>query len=302
MPESILKASKRQWMSISRIVKKTPFMGLFPDQPDKVEAIADHMRQHGYDTTQPIVLWEQPNGGGKKTQLKSGFILIDGHTRFEAAKKASLNTGVYVAKVKFPNEKAALDHAIHNQRDRRNMDDSSLYRCIEAVDKKYTRGGDRKSEKSKTSDEAFDKPKSSAEETAKAVMTSKTKVEKVRTIEKHADDETKEAVKSGKKSINKAYKETQAKRKPSKKNQDNLKPGPNESATNEKPAKDTPPTLTNTEQPPITWQSLPTILANIGLFLTDHKTPPDELENRKEAVSAIKTHIQFLNKHLDEIA
>ena len=296
MPESILKASKRQWMSISRIVKKTPFMGLFPDQPDKVEAIADHMRQHGYDTTQPIILWEQPKGEDKKKQLKSGFILIDGHTRFEAAKKASLNTGVYVARVKFPNEKAALDHAIHNQRDRRNMDDASLFKCIEALDQLKRKG--------QRTDLAQPCAKSgkSAAETAKVAGVSTWQVEKIRSIEKHADDETKEAVKSGKKSINKAYKETQAKRKPSKKNQDNLKPGPNESATNEKPVKDTPPTLTNTEQPPITWQSLPTILANIGLFLTDHKTPPDELENRKEAVSAIKTHIQFLNKHLDEIA
>jgi len=40
------------------------------------------------------------------------------------------------------------------------------------------------------------------------VGTSKSKVEKVRRIIDHADDETKEAVKSGEISINKAYQET----------------------------------------------------------------------------------------------
>lgn len=290
MPESILKGSKRQWMSISRIVKKTPFMGMFPDQPDKVEAISEHMKKFGFDTSQPIVLWDCKEIEPEK---KNPFYIIDGHTRYEAAKRANLDTGVYVSRVKFRNEKEALQHAIHNQRNRRNMDDDALIRCIEAVDQLKRKG--------QRTDLASSEAKSgkSAEETAKVVGTTKTKVEKVRTINTHADDETKKAVRSGRKSINKAYQETQAKRKPSKKNQDNLKPGPNESATNEKPTKDSPPTLTNTEPDAITWQSLPTILAGIGLFLAEHKTPPDDLEDREDVVSVIKTQIQFMTKHLD---
>ena len=46
-------------------------------------------------------------------------------------------------------------------------------------------------------------------ETAKITGTSTNKVQKVRTITDHATDEIKEAVKSGKVSINKAYGETQ---------------------------------------------------------------------------------------------
>lgn len=46
MPELILKNSKRQWMAMPKITKKTQFMTLFPDQPDKVAAISATMMRH----------------------------------------------------------------------------------------------------------------------------------------------------------------------------------------------------------------------------------------------------------------
>jgi ParB family chromosome partitioning protein len=185
---------------------------LFPGNNGLVETIGNHMLEHGYDQSQPIILWDR-----SKEEGRNALYVVDGHTRLVAAKQVGLSP-VYVARVKFADENAALQYAIHNQRDRRNMTDADILRCIEAVDKLKPRGGDRKSKlaKSKTSSEAIDSGKS-AQKTAGIVGTSKTKVEQARTVMKHADEETKHDVLAGKKSINRAYQETRNKRRPQRK-------------------------------------------------------------------------------------
>jgi ParB family chromosome partitioning protein len=202
--------SKRQWMATNRPKTIKLFRNLFPGNDRLVETISNHMREHGYDQSQPIILWDR-----SKEEGRNALYVVDGHTRLVAAKQVGLSS-VYVARMKFPDEEAALQYAIHNQRDRRNITDADILRCIEAVDKLKSRGGDRKSEsaKSKTSSEAIDSGTSSAAQTAKIVGTSKTKVEKARAVMKRADEGTKNDVRAGKKTIHKAYKETQQKRKP----------------------------------------------------------------------------------------
>ena len=198
--------SKCQWMATNRIKTRPPFNSLFPVDEKTVDAVAEHMRVNGYDQSQPIVLWKEKFAEGKHQA-----IIIDGHTRLLAAKKIGLSP-VYVARVSFPSEEAALQYAVHNQRDRRNLNDADLIRCIEAVDKRASWGGDRKSEEAKiksSSEPLF----SSAKATAETVGTSETKVKKARTVLDHADDATKQAVRDGDKSIHRAYQETQEKRK-----------------------------------------------------------------------------------------
>jgi ParB family chromosome partitioning protein len=199
--------SKRQWMATNRPKTIQLFRSLFPGNNGLVETIGNHMLDHGYDQSQPIILWDR-----SEEQGRNALYVVDGHTRLVAAKQVGLSP-VYVARVKFPDDEAALQYAIHNQRDRRNMTDAQIWRCIEAVDKLKPRGGDRKSEKSKASNDAIDSGKSAAK-TAKIVGTFQSKVEKARSVMKHADEETQEAVRSGMKSIHKAYTETQQKRNP----------------------------------------------------------------------------------------
>jgi hypothetical protein len=101
-----------------------------------------------------------------------------------------------------------LAYAIHNQRNRRNLTEAELTKCILAVDQVKERGGDRKSEeaKSKGSSELID----SATQTAAIVGTSASKVKKARKVKKE-NPEALEEVKEGKKTLNKAYQETVAK-------------------------------------------------------------------------------------------
>jgi len=168
------------------------------------------MAANGYDQSQPIIVWDRTAEEGNKNAL----YIVDGHTRKCAAAKAGISR-VPVVKMNFPTEEEALQYAIHNQRDRRNITDADLIRCIELVDSRKPRGGDRKRDAAKSigASEPIDF-KSSAQQTAGIVGTSEAKVKKARTVIDHADDKTRQEVESGEKSIHKAYQETQQKRSP----------------------------------------------------------------------------------------
>jgi len=111
----------------------------------------------------------------------------------------------------FKDEDEAIQYAIHRQRDRRNMTEAELWKCIQWMDKRKERGGDHRSEefKSKAQDCAIEK---SVQQTAQTLGISPRKVEQARTVLDHGDQETKQAIEAGEMSINKAYEVTQAKR------------------------------------------------------------------------------------------
>jgi len=193
-------------MATNRIKTRPPFKNLFPVDEKIFNAVAEDMKVRGYDQSQPIIVWKE-----KLDASKNDALVIDGHTRLFAAKRIGLSP-VYIARVSFPDEQEALQYAIHNQRDRRNMTDADILSCIEAVDHRRQRGGDHTTEEGKAKS-ASQPIASSAQETAKIVGTSEDKVKKARTVLDHADEKTKEEVFEGKKSIHKAAKETQEKQK-----------------------------------------------------------------------------------------
>ncbi len=198
--------SKNYKVSIDDLVTREPFSDLFTADEATMVAIKKHMAEFGYDIGQPITVWKE----NKKRQ----FTVIDGHCRLAVARDLGVFPKIPVTERRFADVDEALKYAIHNQRDRRNITDADLQRCIEAVDSRRQRGGDHKSEeakKSKGSGGLFDF--SSAKKTAKAVGTSESKVKKSRTVTDHADEETKRKVLEGKKSLNQAAKETREKRK-----------------------------------------------------------------------------------------
>jgi protein gp37 len=183
---------------------RSPFAEIFPTPPLVLAAVTEAMRTWGYDPSQPVIVWDE------------GQAVIDGHTRLKAAQEAGIED-IPVHYKSFETEDEALAYAIHLQRNRRNLTDAEIIRCIEALDRRKTRGGDHKSEnykKSKPPNDGIDSGKSaSAKKTAKVVGTSPRKVERARTILEHAEEPVKEAVKAGEMSINQAYQLTQEKRK-----------------------------------------------------------------------------------------
>jgi hypothetical protein len=189
-------------MKVEQIKTAEPFASLFAINPQILAWVQEDMQKHGFDASQPLIMWAEPG------------VVVDGHTRLEAAKNIGLEE-IPVHEKNFADEDEALAYAIHNQRHRRNLTDTEILRCIEALDRRKARGGDHKSdvyrEKSKAPNGALDPNKKSAAQTAKLVGTSPRKVERARTALN--DPQAASEVKAGKKTISRAYQEIQAKRK-----------------------------------------------------------------------------------------
>jgi len=172
-----------------------PFNELFPIKPETYEAVKQSMARGGYDPAHPIIVWREKD------------IIVDGHTRYRAAVELGLNY-VQTFHKSFANEDEALEYAIEQQTQRRNLTDAEIIRCIEALDRRRQAG--RPSKKLAPSGANLNKGKSSRE-TAKLVGVSPRKVERARTVLAQADEATKAAVKEGKISIHRAYEATRAK-------------------------------------------------------------------------------------------
>ncbi len=173
-----------------KINTASPFKDLFPVKQNDLERVVASMKTKGYDKAHPIILWEGHNQ-----------IVVDGHTRLAAAQKL-LFAKIPVILKKFKDEAEALEYAIESQVNRRNLTDAELLNCLTELDKRKKTGP----AKGLASREA--KPGKSAEETAAILGVSRAKVERLRTVSDHGSDEIKDAVKTGKLSINKAYKAT----------------------------------------------------------------------------------------------
>ena len=168
----------------------SPFKDLFPVRPNDLEKVEESMKSSGYDSAHPIILWAGHD-----------LTVVDGHTRLAAAQKLMFPRIPAIRK-NFKDEAEALEYAIRSQVNRRNLSDAELLNCLTELDKRKKSGP----AKSLASRDA--KPGKSSEQTAKLLGVSQAKVERLRTVNDHASDEIKEAVKSGAMSANKAYEAT----------------------------------------------------------------------------------------------
>jgi len=180
-------------MNIELLKTAPPFRDLFPINEKVLDAIYWDMQKNGYDRSQPIIVWESHDS-----------IVIDGHTRLRAARKAGIFE-VPVMLKPFPDENAALEYAIKCQRNRRNLKDFEIMKCIEELDRR----GNKLANLVHNSLEAPDgASRKSSESTASLLGVSPRKVERVRTVMDRAPEDVKSAVKSGQMSINAAYNRT----------------------------------------------------------------------------------------------
>lgn len=170
---------------IESINLKDEFKNLFPLNESMVKTIAKNIVSGSYDKSQPVHVW------------KAGMILIDGHHRLEAAKRAGLKE-IPVFYHHFKDLEEALTYAIKLQTDRRNLSDAELLKILETLDQLKQVGRKALDSDKKSSGK-------SAELTAKKIGVSRSKVEKVRTIQNKASEEIKKAVEDGEMSINAAY-------------------------------------------------------------------------------------------------
>lgn len=185
-----------QLIPIDKIELKEVFEQLIPINENDLANLTESMKETGFDVLHPVCIWREEN------------ILIDGHTRRQAAIKAGL-TEIYCYKKSFPDEKSALEYAIQEQLRRRNIDDAGKIILIEKLDQIK-----RKGRPSANTEKETNEPKGkSSEILAQTLGISASTVERARSVLKNADEETKQAVRSGEITINKAYNTVKEKQK-----------------------------------------------------------------------------------------
>lgn len=171
-------------MNVGLIRTAEPFQSLFPIREAVLNRIIADMKQNGFDNAHPIIV----QAGNKLT-------VVDGHTRLIAAKRLGIKTIPVVVR-DFENEAKALEYAIDAQRNRRNLTDAELMRCITALDSRKKAG------RPKIGSVNLGK---SADRTASLLGISRAKVERFRAINDHGTETIKLAVLSGDLTANKAY-------------------------------------------------------------------------------------------------
>ncbi len=126
----------RAILNISELKVEEPFKDLFLIHPEVLSDIQENMSEHGFDKSQPIIVWIDKNDNDN--------IVIDGHTRLQAAKNLGIKD-IPVIERRFKDENSALGYAISNQRNRRNLNSGQILHFVEVIDHLFPTGGDRKS-------------------------------------------------------------------------------------------------------------------------------------------------------------
>lgn len=177
-----------QRISLDKITVHPTFQTLLPINDKELANIVKDMEEHGFDKSKPVCIWREEN------------VLIDGYTRFTAAKEAGLSE-IYKYEMSFGTEQEALEYAMKQQLNRRNLNDAGKLMLIEKLDNLRNPG--RKSSDSEAEAEPRGK---SAQALAESLGIGTRTVERGRYVLANADEETLEEIKSGKKSINQAAK------------------------------------------------------------------------------------------------
>jgi len=183
-----------------------PFKSLFPSTKAVWEAVFADMKARGYDPAFPIVTWEN--------------VVIDGHTRLEVAKQ--LRKGVYVVEKGFSSTRAALEYAVHCQRDRRNLTSEGLRKAVEAIDVEEMEKAEQRQKELAGSHGKTLAPRGakvptgkSAAATGKALGVSARQVERARAVNRpDTPQEIKDKVDSGDLSLEKGAEKARAARRP----------------------------------------------------------------------------------------
>lgn len=177
-----------QRISLDKITVHPTFQSLLPINEKELANIVSDMEENGFDKSKPVCIWREEN------------VLIDGYTRFTAAREAGL-TEIYKYEMSFETEQQALEYAMKQQLNRRNLNDAGKLLLIEKLDNLRNPG--RKSTDSDDEDEPRGK---SAQALAETLGIGTRTVERARHVLANADEETLEEVRSGKTSINQAAK------------------------------------------------------------------------------------------------
>jgi ParB family chromosome partitioning protein len=164
-----------KYIPIDKIVLDPEISGLFNVSEKFVDEISQKIKKEGFHKEEPIALW--------------GTILIDGHQRFAAAKKAGEVEIPYVER-EFESREDAIRYTFEGQVIRRNLTGAKMLAVAKMLpDKKNANGKGR-----------------AVEEWAEFLGLNKATIYQAKSVLKNASEEDLQAIRDGKASIKKIYK------------------------------------------------------------------------------------------------
>ena len=163
-------------VKIDDIVIDPEIAGLFNISDKIKDGIVEQMKQFGYNKEEPVTLW--------------GKILVDGRTRYTAAKEAGLKE-IPAVERNFESREDAIMHTLERQVLRRNLNSAEILKAGRIlINKRKAANGTGRSTAA----------------LAKLLGIHEVTLEKAKAIAKEAPEEIISAVENGDMSLNKAYK------------------------------------------------------------------------------------------------
>jgi ParB family chromosome partitioning protein len=162
-----------------RDIKTDPALsGIFAIQKEILTAIIQSIKESGYDKAEPIVIWKGRN------------IVVDGHTRLQAAREAGI-VEVPVEEKEFATLEEAKRYSYKRQAERRNLSQAEIFAAATELQNKTERDGTGRA----------------SELLAKELGISPATIQHARSVSAAATPEIIDKVKQNKLTINQAYKE-----------------------------------------------------------------------------------------------
>ena len=169
--------AKIKMVEVSQLRFDRDFKNVFQQENDKVAEIANDMRTNGFDKSRPIIVTE-------------AYIIVDGHSRFMAAKKAGLEKVPVIIK-KFDSRDETIEYEYKMQLNSRRLTDGEYFAAFLKLDEIRRSNPNAQG----SSDEAI----------GRQLNKSARQVCKMREIAKKADAALLDKIQNGSVSINKAH-------------------------------------------------------------------------------------------------
>ena len=169
--------AKIKMVEVSQLSFDRDFKNVFQQENDKVAEIANDMNTNGFDKSRPIIVTE-------------AYIIVDGHSRFMAAKKAGLEKVPVIIK-KFDSRDETIEYEYKMQLNSRRLTDGEYFAAFLKLDEIRRSNPNAQG----SSDEAI----------GRQLNKSARQVCKMREIAKKADAALLEKIQNGSVSINKAH-------------------------------------------------------------------------------------------------
>lgn len=175
-------------MSVDEVPVNPELEGIFSKDEKVVQDIIESMKKDGFHEEEPIVIARTADG--------EVLGVADGYTRLHCAKAVGIKR-VPVTYRTVDDLDDAADYTKGRQKKRRNLSQADLLRLAGELQPEEEKDGTGRA----------------SEKLAEQLGVSASTIEHARAVAKHADDETKEKIKKGEMSVNKAYQDKVRKKK-----------------------------------------------------------------------------------------